>query len=908
LKLLVLPIYFGLAIVVPEERLARAPQLRSAVGRLESAEGQQELLRLAERLRLEAVTSQHNFFYGTMAKIDRGAERYLDLLKGALLNQHYLENEVRIWYLLHCHERGRTPDLTRLRDPARQLRSETRRLEQSRQAGEYRPEDGEAVCFPYAAMGRTRLDRLERCLETVRVESVPGDLMECGTWRGGGAIFMRGFLDAYEMRRRQVWVADGFRGIADGDTGQHPAPNVANMSESASSEDWPLGAHGDLNVVRDGFARFDLLDDRVRFLQGEYRETLPGAPLETLALLRVDASSYESTLEVLSLLYDKVADGGFVIIEGYSNESCRRAVDEFRALSRINSPLERTDWTSACWRKEQLAGSAELPELEGGGGSAPLAPPLPAESCDLSIIVCVYNMRREAERTLYSLSRAYQRGIEGLAYEVIVVENGSEPGQKLDEQLVASLGPEFTYLDLDNQAAPSPVNALNRGVAAARGEHIALMIDGAHMLTPGVLRFGMLGLQSYAPAVVVTQQWYVGPGQQNDAVRHGYDQEYEDRLFEEIGWPGDGYRLFDVGHFVGDRDWFDGLWESNCIFVPRKVLEQVGSFDESFSMPGGGYANLDLYERVAADPDTTLVSILGEGSFHQVHGGTTTNEGENDARLDRLEAYKRHYAQLRGRFLRGPGKPVHYVGSVMDATRRTRARRLSAPAYFRTAQAHAADQRPGKPVPIPDELKVEFIDAFWRSESRRGVNWLGWQAAKCPTDLLAYQELIVRVRPDWVIETGTGAGGRALFLATVCELLGTGQVLSVDDGTGAPADKLPKHPRLVHVDGDATAIETISRVRELVGEPPSALLVFGLAGRDRLERMWDAYSGLVPIGSYVVFEETVTNGNPVWPGMGPGPREAVKEILQRSPGFASDPTMEKLGLTFNPGGYLKRRT
>ncbi len=128
------------------------------------------------------------------------------------------------------------------------------------------------------------------------------------------------------------------------------------------------------------------------------------------------------------------------------------------------------------------------------------------------------------------------------------------------------------------------------------------MIDGAHVLTPGVLRFGMQALDTYAPAVVATQQWYVGPGQQGDAQQAGYDQRVEDRLFDGIDWPVDGYRLFEIGHFIGDRDWFDGIVESNCLFVPRKLLEQLGGFDESFSMPGGGYANLDLFERLALSP------------------------------------------------------------------------------------------------------------------------------------------------------------------------------------------------------------------------------------------------------------------------------------------------------------------
>ena len=158
------------------------------------------------------------------------------------------------------------------------------------------------------------------------------------------------------------------------------------------------------------------------------------------------------------------------------------------------------------------------------------------------------------------------------------------------------------------------------------------MIDGAHVLTPSVLHYGMAGLATYEPAIVVTQQWYVGPGQQPDAMNAGYDQPYEDELFREIEWPLDGYRLFEIGHFIGDRDWFDGLWESNCIFVPRKLLEQYGAFDESFSMPGGGYANLELYERLGATPDVNVVTILGEGSFHQVHGGTTTNRADPDDR------------------------------------------------------------------------------------------------------------------------------------------------------------------------------------------------------------------------------------------------------------------------------------
>ena len=259
-------------------------------------------------------------------------------------------------------------------------------------------------------------------------------------------------------------------------------------------------------------------------------------------------------------------------------------------------------------------------------------------------------MRREAERTLQSLTRTYQEGVDDLDYEVIVVENGSSHEQKLGEDFVHSFGPQFRYVDLAEDATPSPTGALNRGIAVARGTSIALMIDGAHVLTPGVLRFGVLGLRAHEPAVVAVQQWYVGPGQQPDVVASGYDLEYEDRLFDGIEWPTDGYRLFEVGHFIGERDWFDYIWESNCVFVPRRLLEQVGGFDESFSVPGGGFANFDLFERVATSPDVTLVTVLGEGSFHQAHGGTTTNEPDADERnaaLGRLRRSLRRAARPR---------------------------------------------------------------------------------------------------------------------------------------------------------------------------------------------------------------------------------------------------------------------
>ena len=380
-----------------------------------------------------------------------------------------------------------------------------------------------------------------------------------------------------------------------------------------------------------------------------------------------------------------------MVIEHHDAPGCRRAVEEFRRRRGIDEPIRRADWTGASWRKPPdapvvvEAPAASHEEADRAPLPAPVAGPTPA----LSVVVVFYDMRREAERTLYSLSRTYQQEIEDLDYEVIVVENGSSEKQRLGEDFVRGFGPEFRYLDLGSDAKPSPAYALNRGIAISRGKALALMIDGAHVLTPGVLHYGMLALRTYAPAVVTTYQFYIGPGQQGEAIDAGYDQEYEDRLFDRIRWPQDGYRLFEIGNFIGDRDWFDGLWESNCLFARRELLEQVGGLDESFSMPGGGYANLDLFERLAATPGVTVAAQLGEGSFHQLHGGTTTNQPDDAERHARLMSYRHHYEELRKRPFRGPGKPRYFVGKVAGAALRSRPRWMTPQAFRDTDAARA---------------------------------------------------------------------------------------------------------------------------------------------------------------------------------------------------------------------------
>jgi cephalosporin hydroxylase len=902
LRVVVVPIFYGLAVMAENRVVDTMPRLSALLDRLESDEGRRGTVDLAERIRVDEAIFGQAWIRMLEEQIRRGADRYLDLVKAALVGEDDLRHELRVAYLLG--QGGVAPDPQVLRDPARTLPLRYRRLVRARLAG--RPIDDGLGNLALTTMGRAQLDRLGDAAAGALAAGVPGDFAEVGVGGGGGGILLRATLEAHEVRERRVWMAAPFRATAPTEgvpeTGELP-PEVRRLSS-------------DLNLVRDGFARFGLLDDRVRFLHGPPARTLADAPIDKLALLRLGEGLGTDAASALELLHGRLSPGAAVIVSGTADPDVDKAIADARKRLGITTPIERIDWNSITWGHH---GPAERPidTADAAGKYAavavaptseprrypPLAPPAPPSAVPLSVVPVFYNMRREAARTLQSLARSYQRGVEDLGYEVLVIDNGSDPDQRLSRDFVASFGSEFRLLDIDGDAHASPTVALNSGIAAARGDALALMIDGAHVLTPGVLHFGMKALDAYAPAVVATQQWYVGPGQQGDAQQVGYDQRVEDRLFEGIEWPIDGYRLFEIGHFIGDRDWFDGIVESNCLFVPRKLLEQLGGFDETFSMPGGGYANLDLFERLALSPGIAAASILGEGTFHQIHGGTTTNVADEAARRQRVVSYRQHFEALRGRPLLGVDRPVHYVGAMATkAARRTRSRRVLKLGFDTMRDPTDVD---ASPVPPADEVKLAAIEAVWDHQAWRECTWLGHPVNRYPADLYVYQEILSELRPSLVVLAADddGLGGRALFVASVCDQLGVGRVVAV--GTSEPSRR-PGHPRATHLAGSPDDLAVAEQVAALAPDTPDALVFLGLGHVTRVVGAFERYAPLVPVGGYVVVENTVVNGRPVVSGFGPGPHEAVVTILGRHPDFVADPAGERYTLTFNRGGYLKR--
>jgi len=197
----------------------------------------------------------------------------------------------------------------------------------------------------HSMIGKKRLDNLHDCVEQVLRDRIPGDLMETGVWRGGAAILMRALLEIHDEPSRRVIAADSYEGLPQPDIMTYPEDRGLNLflyDELAVS----------LEEVRENFKKYDLLDERTVFLKGWFKDTLPKAPLEKLAVLRLDGDLYQSTIEALTNLYHKLSPGGYCIIDDYSIGACQKAVDRFRTEQAITTPLLEIDWTGVYWRKE----------------------------------------------------------------------------------------------------------------------------------------------------------------------------------------------------------------------------------------------------------------------------------------------------------------------------------------------------------------------------------------------------------------------------------------------------------------------------------------------------------------------------------------------------------------------------
>ncbi len=191
------------------------------------------------------------------------------------------------------------------------------------------------------------VDNVHFCVEEVLRDGVPGDLLEAGVYRGGQSILMKGILEAWGVKDRKVILADSFEGL--------PEPDAdANFDDVIAHEllkKVGLFAAGE-DVVRENFARYGLLDDDVVFIKGWFSESLPKADIGPLAIMRLDADYYHSTMDALTNLYPKLSVGGWVILDDYGHPlGCRQAVAEFREQNGIEDPILMADAQVGYWQR-----------------------------------------------------------------------------------------------------------------------------------------------------------------------------------------------------------------------------------------------------------------------------------------------------------------------------------------------------------------------------------------------------------------------------------------------------------------------------------------------------------------------------------------------------------------------------
>jgi cephalosporin hydroxylase len=269
------------------------------------------------------------------------------------------------------------------------------------------------------------------------------------------------------------------------------------------------------------------------------------------------------------------------------------------------------------------------------------------------------------------------------------------------------------------------------------------------------------------------------------------------------------------------------------------------------------------------------------------------------AHRERDAALQRDHAALRAELARTTAR-LDRAEAALDA--RTDAVGQAVGTFF--------PHRPQPPLSVMDREIVDRFHDLYYSRWRAGADtveasWLGYRTRKCPLDLWVYQELMARSRPEIIVETGTWMGGSALFLANMMDLLGGGEVVTVDIDD-SKSDLRPLHPRIRYLSGSSTDPEIVRTVTDMVGGRSCMVILDSDHSRDHVLGELRALAGLVPVGSYLIVEDTDVNGHPTYPEFGPGPMEALDDFLREDHRFEIDANMERFLMTLNPRGYLRR--
>ena len=281
----------------------------------------------------------------------------------------------------------------------------------------------------------------------------------------------------------------------------------------------------------------------------------------------------------------------------------------------------------------------------------------------ITVVVACHKMRRELPRTLRSLSPQMQRGVEKIPYEILMLDDGST--LPFCEPECRRWLPKLRVIPGDSRSH-SPVAGVNAAIRDAAGELIGVLIDGARLASPGIISAVAQASKLSERTIILTLGFHLGPKLQQQSILEGYNQRSEDELLAASNWTEDGYQLFNISVLAASsaRGWFCPMNESNAIFMRREMWNELGGLDERFSAPGGGLVNLDLLSRASQLSDSLIVTLLGEATFHQVHGGVSTNAF--DKSID--DESRAEYESIRGHSFQTTEYQSVYFGRVPQTT------------------------------------------------------------------------------------------------------------------------------------------------------------------------------------------------------------------------------------------------
>jgi cephalosporin hydroxylase len=382
----------------------------------------------------------------------------------------------------------------------------------------------------------------------------------------------------------------------------------------------------------------------------------------------------------------------------------------------------------------------------------------------------------------------------------------------------------------------------------------------------------------------------------------GYSREQEDRLFNRIRWPANGYDLFRIGAPIGENPepWFDGLSESNCLMLPTALYDRIGGFDEAFDQAGGGFANLDLWRRASEAASGPLVTLVGEATFHQFHGGTTTNVDDAEKDL-RVRAYANAYRALRGEEYAGVHRSYLSFRGRMPSEFATgvRQRTLLPMRLGITEQV-----RPGQLALHFDEgAQAHLQSVYAECGLQRDVRWLGLPTGVAPADLISLQEIIHQIRPDAIVAVGAETGLIG-FIDNTLHAVGSlaTRVLCINP----PAAATPPAARVTVLQGLPGDQHVLATARHWAGSAEIVLVLHaaGSAVSFSLASL-QAYGALVSYRSYLICLGTLFGQ----PWLGYSSRQHLQTIHEFTSGdspFVIDRGWNRQLISTCPSGYLRK--